>query len=248
MGSLLMIQWKLRLTTSNTKVKQAMIAALFLLLTSQAMALPSKGYWIPRTHTMAFGEIKYDLQIQQGPEKGTPNQNVTQVGFLGGFVEWEKFYVEAGGDWIEPTQDDLLYGIIGNAKITYQDVNTDGWAISLGVSDFPIRPGQHDDNLIYTVAEAQITPDWKVAMGGFTGQEERIKTSSGAIVGIWRKIQMGAGDIGVEWMSGQGKYGYIVPGIRAEVRDGFEAVLAYAIAADRDTYRNLFLTRLMVYF
>jgi hypothetical protein len=213
-----------------------------------AEAFSSRGYWVPRTRSLSFNEIKYDLQIQQSPEKGKPNQNATAVGVEGGIVEYDKIFVEAGVDWLEPTEDDLLYGVVGNAKVTYQKLSVDGWAVSVGAEGFAVREGQHDDDLVYTVAEAEISSDWVAAMGGYAGREARLKTSSGVLAGLWHKLQMGYGDVGVEWMSGQGKLGYIFPGVRAQVRDGFEAVLAYGIAGDRELYRDSFLARMTVYF
>lgn len=212
------------------------------------MALATKGYWIQRTATLNYNEIKYDLQVQQGPEKGLPNQNATSMGVEGGLIEWNKFYVEAGGDWLEPTTGDILYGIVANVKFSYQNVALDGWAVSLGAENFALSPGQHDDNIIYTVFEASVGPEWTLAMGGYTGHEARLLTATGAMVGAWYKIQSGKGDVGLEWMSGQSKLGYVVPGIRLSVRDGVEAILAYGIAGDRETYRDLFLTRITVYF
>ncbi len=228
--------------------KLSISIGVFFLGIGPAFAYPSKGYWIPRSQTLANGEIRYDLQVQQGPEKGKPNQNATAMGLETGILQWGKLTAEAGADWVEPTTDDVSNGITGNLKLSFQNVTEHGWAISVGAMDFAFRDGQHDNNLIYSVIEASVGPDWSVEMGGYTGQESRIRTASGAMVGIWRKIQGGAGDFGIEWMSGQGKLGYVVPGLRVEVRDGFEAILGYAIAGNRETFRNLFLTRLMVYF
>src|SRR3954468_24146117 len=87
-----------------------------------AQAYPSKGYWINRTKTLAQGEIKYDLQVQQGPEKGKPNQNATATGLEGGFLDWNNLHAEGGVDWVEPTTDDIAYGIVGNVKLSYQNL------------------------------------------------------------------------------------------------------------------------------
>lgn len=213
-----------------------------------AHAYPSKGYWIHRTTTLAQGEIKYDLQVQQGPEKGKPNQNTTATGLENGFLDWNNLHAEGGVDWVEPTTDDIAYGIVGNIKLSYQNLFTEGLSLAVGASDFAVREGQNDNNIIYTVLEANIGETWQVAMGGFAGNERNIRSSSGAMVGVWKRIQQGSGDVGLEWMSGQGKLGYIVPGVRVEVRDGFEAIISYAIAGNRETFRNLLLTRLTVYF
>jgi hypothetical protein len=210
--------------------------------------MPSQGYWIPRARTLSQGEIKYDLEIRQNPEKGKPNQNASVTGVEFGLWDEGRFSVEAGGDWVEPTTDDLAYGLTGNLKVSYQSVVKDGWAASLGAKDFAARTGQHDDDIFYATVEAAVGPEWVVSLGGYAGQESRIKTPSGVFAGAWKKIQSGAGDVGVEWMSGDGKWGYLVPGFRVAVRDGFEAVMGYGFAAGADAYRNLFLTRLTVYF
>ncbi len=228
-----------------------MIRTLFAIITlfiSTAHAYPTKGYWIPRAGTLAQGEIKFDMQVQQGAEKGKPNQNATVIGLENGILDWNNLHAEFGVDWVEPTTDDINHGIVGNFKASYQNLFTEGLTLAVGASDFAVRSGQNDNNIVYSVLEANIGETWIVAMGGFAGNEQLIRSSSGAVVGVWKRIQQGTGDMGVEWMSGQGKLGYIVPGLRVEVRDGFEAIISYAIAGNRETFRNLFLARMTVYF
>ncbi|MGE3975745.1 MAG: hypothetical protein AB7F59_14565 [Bdellovibrionales bacterium] len=212
------------------------------------LAIPSQDYWIPQTRTLVKGEVKFDLGVYQTVDKSTAGGHQSIWGLSTGVWESNDFSAELGFDWNEPTYDTALHAISTHGKLAYQQVDTHGWAVAFGFDHFAMRAGYYDYNVYYLAFQNKLGSEWITEIGGFAGNEPRIRTASGAFVGAWKRIQEGEGSIGIEWMSGQGRLGYLTPGIRMNIRDGVEGVLSYGISGQRDQHLDLLQTRISVYF
>jgi hypothetical protein len=238
--------WRLWLPQALLQI-HFFLAAL-LVLSPPAQSRPTHSYWIPQTGTLIPGEVKFDLGLLQTLDKSTSGGHRSYWGFSFGAWEWEKISTEVGFDWHEPTNDTALHAISTHGKVAYQQVEEDGWALAAGFDHFALRAGYYDYNLYYVAFQNKFGPEWTTQIGGYAGNEPRIRTSSGVLVGVWRKIQSGEGDLGLEWMSGQGQLGYLTPGIRLAVRDGVEGVISYGLSGQRDQHLDLLQIRVSIYF
>ena len=89
-------------------MKMFMLLALLGLSSPSAWATPSTTYWIPCTidiQPFKVGHVTYDNYTtlgKKGPSRGGqafPND----LGLTAGVLPFEKFQMEAGLDWLEPT-------------------------------------------------------------------------------------------------------------------------------------------------
>jgi len=226
----------------------SLFLGLSLFFTEKAMALSHRGYWIPQTKTLEYGEIKYDLGTYNAIDKAANSDHESVVGLSAGILRIYSWRMDIGIDWWEPTPDQLMKALATHARISFQDFEKDGWSIAIGGDRFALGADYWDYNLLYFAFQNRVGARLMAEMGAYSGNEPRIGNANGAFAGIWYRIQNGHGDIGVEWMSGNGPLGAIAPGIRAELRDGVEGLLSIVIAQKRPEQRDLLQARLTVYF
>jgi len=224
------------------------VVLLVLTLPQKAFSIPTQSYWIPQTRTLVEGEVKFDLAVLQTLDKSTSGGHRSVWGISSGIWDWNNFSAEVGLDWNEPTYDTAMHAISTHGKLAYKQIDVDIWAVAIGFDHFALREGYYDYNMYYLVFQNRIGDDWITELGGYAGNELRLRTSSGVLVGVWKRIQDGEGDMGVEWMSGQGQLGYLMPGVRVQIRDGVEGVVSYGFAGQRDQHRDILQLRISIYF
>lgn len=230
-------------------LKFAVTAILIVLLSSRAHALSSLDFWIPQAKTLAEREIKFDLEQRFTADKTAGSYHRGLWGLSYGIWQWRRLSVEAGLDWREPGARTTAAALSGHARLLFNNVQTDGWAVAVGIDQLGFHPGENDYNLNHLVFQNILGDNWEMAFGGWSGNSTFLRgDDKGMLAGFWRFIQNGHGRMGLEWMSGNSELGYIVPGIKVEIRDGVMGQLAYGFANRRNIVKDWLLMRISILF
>lgn len=230
-------------------LKIATAAVLINLFTMRAQAASSLDFWIPQAKTLAEREIKFDLEQKFTVDKTAGSYHRGLWGVSYGLVQWARLAVEAGVDWREPGARTTAAALSAHARLVFNNVRADGWAVAVGIEQLGFHPGENDYNLNHLVFQNILGDDWEMAFGGYSGNSRYLGTDDkGMIAGFWRIIQNGHGRAGLEWMSGNSELGYIVPGIKVEIRDGVMGQLAYGFANRRNVVKDWLLMRISILF
>jgi hypothetical protein len=230
--------------------QRLLIFTIFYLLSTNAQAAATHLFWIPQALTLETNEIAFDLQNQFTADKSaTTPFHRSLWGASMGLVNWGRFKFEAGLDWREPTAVSIASAISAHGRLVFNNVQEDGWAVGIGVDQFGFHAGVNDLNLNHVVFQNLLGEEWEMAFGGYAGNSTYLRgDDKGMFLGLWRRIQNDRGQAGVEWTSGNSELGYLVPGLKVEIRDGVMGYLAYGAANRRNVLKDWILMRISVLF
>ncbi|MEQ1878528.1 MAG: hypothetical protein ABL958_17940 [Bdellovibrionia bacterium] len=216
---------------------------------SNARALSTLDFWIPQGRTLVPGELKFDIEQRMTVDKSGGAYHRGLWGFGYGLFQWGRFTTEIGLDWREPTFTTGAAALAAHARLVFNNVVEDGWAIGVGIDQLGFHPGQNDYNVNHLVFHNLIGEEWEMAFGGFSGNSTFLAgDDKGMFVGLWTLIQSGHGRAGVEWMSGNSEFGYFVPGLKVEIREGVMGYLAYGFANRKNFVKDWLLLRVSILF
>jgi hypothetical protein len=221
----------------------------FFLFAAKAQAYSTHDFWIPQAKTLEQGEIKFDTEQRFTVDKSAGTFSSSLWGVSGGILHWGRFKFEAGLDWREPNTTTTASALSAHARVVFNNVQEDGWAVGVGIDQLGFHPGRNDYNVNHLVFQNLLGDDWEMAFGGYAGNATFLRSDDkGMFFGFWRFIQNGHGQFGLEWMSGNSELGFIVPGIKVEIRDGVVGELAYGFANRRNIVKDWALVRIAILF
>lgn len=235
----------------------------FLLLVvsgAPARAKTLRAFWIPQ----AVAPTPIDESTDDGcrfefEQRFTPQRKAADrpgaffehgVGYQCQALSLSLVDVELGFDYVDAWDihaGNLIDPFQFNGRLTYGSGTTAGWSAALGVDAFGLKSGENDFRVVYFVGQHR-TADVQVLLGGYVGNDATLvsgsgkKDPNGAMFGLWQYL--GRGRIGLEWQSGQNRFGYGAIGAEVTFDERLTAGVAYAIANDRANMRDWVLIKL----
>lgn len=230
------------------------LVAFFFILPSLSFALSGRQWWIPQTRTLKPRQMSFDLQARAPLFKDSTTRGIysSAWGFNFGLVDYSDFGFEAGVDWTEPSRESVNSALSLNARLSFQRVEKQGWAVAAGIDEYGLEPDYNSFQIVYALFQNRLGEEWEMLLGGYIGSGATLgyggREANGLLAGLWYLVQGGFGSLGAELMSGRNAFGYLVPGARIEVRDGVFVSLAYALANDRPRYKDFLQVRTSIEF
>jgi hypothetical protein len=223
----------------------------FLIIPTKALALSTHNFWVPLAQTLEKDEVAFDLRQQFSMDKSPGGSSFHQGlwGISRGLLNVGRIRLEAGIDWREPAVVSVASALSAHGRVALNSVQEDGWSVAIGVDQFGFHAGVNDLNLNHVVFQNMLGADWEMAFGGFAGNSTFLRgDDKGMFTGLWRHIQKDHGLAGIEWMSGNSSLGYLVPGLKVEIRDGVMGYLAYGAANRRNILKDWIQMRISILF
>ena len=163
-------------------IKSLFCAASALMLGSAHLhATPSTTYWTPCTIDMqapGVTHITLDDYFTVGEDAPDAGDLPTDVGLTFGWRLGGKAQVEAGFDWLEPSDDPLYL----NAKIGYPEgaLGTNAPGVQLGFVNFGTKDGVTDQNIVHLIVGKSLpNKKTRVHASYYVGNGDTLRSSSG---------------------------------------------------------------------
>lgn len=166
-------------------MKKIAVLSVVALFNQQAWATPSTTYWTPCTidfQAYKVGHVTYDNYTtlgKKGPSRGGqafPND----LGLTFGLLPFEKLQMEAGVDWLEPSDDPFF----GNAKIGYTEsmLFKGAPALELGIFNVGTKKGITDEDVAYlTTGRSLPSGLGRIHLSAYAGNAGTLRSSEGGL-------------------------------------------------------------------
>jgi hypothetical protein len=152
---------------------------------SRVYATPSTTYWTPCTidfQSYKVGHVTYDnytTLAKKGPTRGGQAFG-NDLGLTAGVLPFQKLQMEAGVDWLEPTD----YPLFGNAKIGYtEDMFFKGApALEAGIFNVGTKKGITDQDIAYLTTGRSLPGGLgRLHLSGYIGNAKVLRSSEGGL-------------------------------------------------------------------
>ena len=151
------------------------------LLTGLARATPSTTYWTPATtdlqgyKVLHLGMDDYFTVLRKKDNKAGSFPTDLQLEL--GVLPWEKLQAEIGVDYLEPSDDPLMF----NAKIGTPEGALFGGspALNVGIFNVGTRKGVTDYNIVDALIGKTIPYFGRLFVGGYIGKSSTLVNASG---------------------------------------------------------------------